>query len=84
MMSIAELSQLTQPGPAFSPIPETCPYCPGSIAPTYTDVLAVSVAEATFASLVNHPSGVAQTESKRRISRDRSRQKRGPPATNLL
>jgi hypothetical protein len=33
-----------------------------------------------LASLVTHPAGVAQTESKWRISHDRSRQKRGPPS----
>jgi hypothetical protein len=27
-----------------------------------------------------HPAGVVQTESKWRIARDRSRQKRGPPS----
>lgn len=27
-----------------------------------------------------HPAGVAQTESRRRMARDRSRQKRGPPS----
>jgi hypothetical protein len=84
MMSLGERSQLTQHFPAYNTFPETCPYCPGTIAATHNDVVAASIAEAAFASMVSHPSGVAQTEWKRRIWLDRSHQKRGPPATHLL
>lgn len=83
-MSMAERRQLTRNGPAFNSFPEQCPFCPGTIAAIHTDVLAASIAEATFASPVSLPLDVAQTESKRRISRDRSHQKRGPPPTYLL
>ena len=83
MMSMGERSQLGQDDPALSSLPEKCPYCPGTTAATRPDVLTGASAEAILASLVSDPAGVAQTESKRRIARDRSRQKRGPPA-NLL
>ncbi|RXH57349.1 hypothetical protein GRAN_0659 [Granulicella sibirica] len=46
----------------------------------HQDVMSVDVSDGLFASLMTHPAGVAQTESKWRISRDRSRQKRGPPS----
>ena len=84
MMSLGERSQLTQHGLALNSSPDKCPYCPGTIAATHNDVVAASTAQATFAAMVSHPSGAAQTESKRPISLDRSHQKRGPPATHLL
>jgi hypothetical protein len=37
-----------------------------------------------FADLTSQPAAIAQTESKLRISRNRSRQKRGPPNTFFL
>ncbi len=84
MMNVAEPSQLTRNGPAFNPFPEQCPFCPGTIAAIHTDVLVASWAENTFASLVSHPAGVAQTESQRPVSLDLSHQKRGPPSIDLL
>ncbi len=59
---------------------ELCPYCPASL-PGYfhQELLNMPVAQAIFSDIVSHPSGTVQTESRRRISRDRSRQKRGPP-----
>lgn len=83
-MSLGERSQLAQHGPDFNSSPDKCPYCPGTVAATHADVLAVSLSEGHCDFLVSHPSAVAQTEWKRRISLDRSHQKRGPPATHLL
>ena len=53
----------------------------GLVSSVHRDVMSMPVqADGLFASLMTHPAGVAQTESKWRISRDRSRQKRGPPS----
>ena len=64
---------------------EKCPYCPSSVAPAQPNPLAApQAAAAIYGSLVSHPTGFAQIEAKRRISRDRSNGKRGPPTlTNL-
>ena len=83
-MSMAELGQLAQNAPQFNAPVEKCPYYPGAVIASYSGPYTVPTAEAVFAPLVSHPSGVAQTESKRRISRDRSRLKRGPPTLSLL
>jgi hypothetical protein len=66
-----------------SPI-EKCPYCPASLAISHGDLFTVPTTQAVYAPLIAHPNGVAQTESKHRISRDRSRRKRGPPTLSLL
>jgi hypothetical protein len=59
---------------------ERCPFgskaMPGNVHPDWTP----DTTDAVFAGLISHPSQVAQTESRYRISADRSRQKRGPPA----
>jgi len=67
-----------------APVPK-CPFLPSSVVSAQPNQLAApTVAGAIFADLVSHPTGVVQTEAKRRISRSRSHQKRGPPAlTNL-
>ena len=53
-------------------------------APTAKERLGLPIADAIFASLVGHSSAVTQTESIRRISRDRARHKRGPPILSSL
>ncbi len=80
----AQQTRLAQQQPAFKAPAEKCPYCPGTIVSVHGDVYAAPTAEASFVSLASHPSGVAQTESRRRISKDRSRQKRGPPTSLSL
>lgn len=63
---------------------DLCPmYSRGTVA-VHHEVLAPPVGEAVFAELTSHPAGMAQVESRWRIARDRSRQKRGPPNTILL
>jgi hypothetical protein len=80
---MADQSNLMQGGAQFSTPAEHCPYYPSVLTATHTNLLVISTADAIFASLVSHPAGVAQTESMRRISRDRSRQKRGPPVPSF-
>jgi hypothetical protein len=71
--------------PQFKAPAEKCPYCPSSVAPAQPNPLAAPMtAVAIFGDLVSHPIGFAQTEAKRRISRDRSNQKRGPPTQTSL
>jgi hypothetical protein len=59
---------------------EKCPYCPTAIAIVHGNLFVAPTAQAIFAALIAHPAVVPQVESKLRISRGRSRQKRGPPA----
>ena len=81
---MGESGKLVSRDPVFRAPAEKCPYGPNFMAPARFDpVTPPPVADAIYARLVSHPSGVAQTESKRRIARDRSRQKRGPPATSI-
>jgi len=63
---------------------EKCPYYPASVFVSSHVDLGFAPAMATYAGLVSHPAVHAQTESMWRIARDRSRQKRGPPALSLL
>jgi hypothetical protein len=82
MMSVEERGKLVAShDPQFKAPVEKCPYCPGSVAPAQSHPLAAPTATAAmFGRLIGHPTGIAQTEAKGRISRDRSHQKRGPPA----
>jgi hypothetical protein len=82
--SMADRGNLTQHGTQFGVPAEKCPYCPSALAVTHKELLALPTGDAIFASLVGHPSGVAQTKSMRPISRDHSRQERGPPVTSFL
>jgi hypothetical protein len=77
---MADRGNLKQHGMQFSAPAEKCPYCPSTLAAAHSKLLALPTADAVFASLVSHPAAIAQIESMQRISRDRSRQKRGPPA----
>ena len=64
-------------------ISERCPYGAKSIPSTAHPDWSLDTAQAVFAGVVAHPAVAPQTESKRRISAERSRQKRGPPASLL-
>lgn len=79
MMSIGERTQLASHDPQFQGPVEKCPYCPASAVASHPNPLAAPAAQAIFAEIVSHPTSAAQTESKWRMARDRSRQKRGPP-----
>jgi hypothetical protein len=80
----ADRGNLTPRGTQLSAPAGKCPYCPPAVSLTPNQLLALPIEDAVFASLVSHPFGVAQTESKRRISRDRARQERGPPVLSSL
>jgi hypothetical protein len=82
-MGVAERSQLASRDPQFQAPAEKCPYCPTAIAVVHGNTFVPPPAQAVFAGLVGHPAVAAQTESKLRISRNRSRQKRGPPTILL-
>ena len=64
-------------------VSERCPYGSKSLPGTTHTGCSLHTSAAIFAGIVSHPSVAPQTESKRRISADRSRQKRGPPAIAL-
>lgn len=76
-------SQSASSDPHMQAPQEKCPYYPASVVALHGNALAPPVAQAVFAGLIAHPAVAAQTESKLRISRSRSRQKRGPPALFL-
>jgi hypothetical protein len=80
MMSADEGATLSSDTQAFDAPPQQCPYYPASIAIVHGDLFTLPAAQAVYAGLIAHPAVVAQTESKLRISRTRSRQKRGPPS----
>jgi hypothetical protein len=83
-MGVTVRSRLTNQSPEFQAPLEKCPYCPASVAVVHCDTFGPPTHQAIFAELIAHPAGTAQTESKLRISRSRSRQKRGPPASITL
>ena len=61
---------------------ERCPFCPASIVSAqHHDAASLPPERTMLRASFSHPTGVVQTESKRRMARDRSRQKRGPPTT---
>ena len=60
--------------------PEKCPRCPHSLGAVHLQVFVPEATTAHFAGLVRRPSATTQAECLRRISFDRSRQKRGPPS----
>jgi hypothetical protein len=67
-------------GRRIATIGEKCPCCPASVAAIHDQLLSAPPSMVFYAALVSHPSSLAQTRAKARISFDRSRQKRGPPA----
>jgi hypothetical protein len=84
MMSMAERNRLESHESAFSAPLEKCPYCPAAILSIHHPAGFVPPSEQViYAGLAGHPAGVAQAECKRRISADRARGKRGPPAYSL-
>jgi hypothetical protein len=60
--------------------PEKCPYRQHSLVAVHLQVFTPGAAATPAAFLLHEPSAVAQAECLRRISFDRSRQKRGPPS----
>ena len=60
--------------------PQQCPYSQRSLAATHLQTLTPGAGPTHAAFSLHHPSPIAQAECLRRISFDRSRQKRGPPS----
>ena len=84
MAGMADRNDLVKRGALLSAPAKKCPYFPTALVAAHNDLLTPPTGDALFASLVAHPSGVAQAESIRRISPDRSHQKRGPPDFSSL
>jgi hypothetical protein len=84
MMSMAERSQFASRTQQFQTPAEKCSYFPTSIAIVQANAFVLPMIQAIFAELIAHPAITAQTESKLRISLNRSRQKRGPPSSASL
>jgi hypothetical protein len=83
-MNLVERGQLASHVPQFRAPVDMCPYYPASVVPFHhPNPFTASTGSSIFAALVSHPAVTAQTQSKWRISRDRSRQKRGPPVSFL-
>lgn len=85
-MSEAERATLQAIGaaaPEFRPPLQKCPYRQQSVRDVQHGRFAVPVGQLVYAALVSHPAGLAQTQSKWRVSRERARQKRGPPVDLL-
>jgi hypothetical protein len=61
-------------------VPQRCPLCPKALPASQHAPASLAPSAAIFAQVVSHPAIAAQTLAKFRISRDRSRQKRGPPS----
>jgi hypothetical protein len=77
---MAERGAMQEDKAHFKAPAERCPYSPGTVAAGHLDLLGLTTSATLASALQVHPSGVIQTESKWRLSRSRSRQKRGPPA----
>ena len=60
--------------------PEPCPYRQRSLAASHLQTLTLGSAATQATAALHEPSTAAQAECLRRISFDRSRQKRGPPS----
>jgi hypothetical protein len=84
MMSASEKSKGASGKAAFSAPLDKCPYAPATVAVSHHPANEVATSSATYAEVVSHPSVRPQTESRRRISQDRSRSKRGPPTVASL
>lgn len=69
-----------------SALPEKCPFFPHTwqVTRVQKHFIAPDVAGTIYAALQSHPACHVQSEAQRRISFDRSRQKRGPPAAAVV
>jgi hypothetical protein len=84
MMSMAEaaVALSAQDGEhRFQAPPETCPYQQRAMTSSaHHEISAIRIAPSTATLGLQDPTALAQVECLRRISFDRSRQKRGPPS----
>jgi hypothetical protein len=84
MMSAAERSRLSDNVQRVSAPVETCPFAPQAVPAGHVVSWFVGREQGALVMVVGRSAGVAQAECLRRISRDRTRQKRGPPTVSLL
>jgi hypothetical protein len=82
-MHQAVLEQAASAGLGLQAPIEKCPCYPASLTVFHQAQFGIAPSQVIFAGLISHPTVHAQTESKQRISRIRSRQKRGPPSMLL-
>jgi hypothetical protein len=68
----------------FTTVTEKCPYGPLAPVNFVLPLLTPPADAAVFAGLIGHPAIFTQTQAAYRFSCIRTRQKRGPPANNLL
>jgi hypothetical protein len=77
-------AQQESSGSAINKTPARCPYYSvGRAVPAHGKVPLPRAAQMTFALVISHPAGHAQTEARYRISFSRSAQKRGPPRFSI-
>ena len=79
------MNQLADSGstPALAQVTEKCPYTPLAPATMHGHIFKPILAALIFAEIVSYPVSRPQMVARLRISFDRSRQKRGPPASPL-
>jgi hypothetical protein len=82
-MDMSGASSTDRTGFSAPSVSERCPYGANSVPTTAHPDWTLDTAQAIFAGVVAHPAVAPQTESKRRISAERSRHKRGPPTISL-
>lgn len=71
--------------PGFRSVPSLCPMFPRALAAVHPDLRSfLPLTQASFSVREARPNSIRQTESRRRIARDRSRYKRGPPLLEKL
>jgi hypothetical protein len=78
-----EMSAEASSKPAFRAPKDACPYAPTLPTAFHRNSFATFSRTATSIVLQTHDTILAQTECKLRISRSRSRQKRGPPTISV-
>jgi hypothetical protein len=78
MLQAEKLQAATQDVRATAPV-ERCPFQQKSLGVAHHDLSTSAVAATNTIALIQEPTAASQAECLRRISFDRSRQKRGPP-----
>lgn len=84
-MRMAMMREMLDREPGFHATPSLCPMFPRALAAVHLDFRSfLPLTQTRFSVPDTHPNGVAQTESKWRIARERSHYKRGPPFAESL
>jgi hypothetical protein len=83
-MKVMQPAETSDSGATLSAIPPRCPAFPAVVTQVRHGDLSLHTASLIFAGILSHPTVKPQTQARARVSLDRARQKRGPPALNLL